>query len=56
MPTPQVTEVHLIEAEQAGLEQLVRRYNIGQQIALLGRSYWQQDKSKPIVRLRETLR
>jgi hypothetical protein len=37
MPTPKATEVHLTEAEQAGLEQLVRRHNIGQQIALRGR-------------------
>ena len=37
MPTPKATEVHLTETEQAGLEQLVRRHNIGQQIALRGR-------------------
>jgi len=37
MPTPKATEVHLTEAEQAGLEQLVRRHTVGQQIALRGR-------------------
>ena len=37
MPTPKATEVHLTEAEQAGLEQLVRPHNVGQQIALRGR-------------------
>ena len=37
MPNPKATEVHLTEAEQAGLQQLVRRHNIGQPIALRGR-------------------
>jgi putative transposase len=37
MPTPKATKVNLSEEEQAGLEQLVRRHNIGQQIALRGR-------------------
>jgi putative transposase len=37
MPGPKATEVKLNEEEQAGLEQLVRRHNIGQQIALRGR-------------------
>jgi putative transposase len=37
MPTPKATEVKLSEEERAGLEQLVRRHNIGQQIALRGR-------------------
>lgn len=37
MPTPKATEVHLTEAEQEGLEQLVRRHHVGQQIALRGR-------------------
>jgi putative transposase len=37
MPTPKATEVNLTAEEQAGLEQLVRRHNIGQQIALRGR-------------------
>ena len=37
MPTPKATKVHLGEAEQAGLEQLVLRHRIGQQIALRGR-------------------
>jgi putative transposase len=37
MPTPKATEVKLTKEEQAGLEQLVRRHNIGQQIALRGR-------------------
>ena len=37
MPTPKATVVKLTEEEQTGLEQLVRRHNIGQQIALRGR-------------------
>src|SRR3972149_4931193 len=37
MPFPKATEVNLSEAEQTALEQLVRRHNIGQQIALRGR-------------------
>ena len=37
MPYPKATEVNLSEEEQIGLEQLVRRHNIGQQIALRGR-------------------
>ena len=37
MPFPKATEVKLSEEEQTGLEQLVRRHNIGQQIALRGR-------------------
>ena len=37
MPTPKATEVNLTEEEQTGLEQLVRRHNIGQQIALRAR-------------------
>ena len=37
MPNPKATEVKLSEEERAGLEQLVRRHNIGQQIALRGR-------------------
>ena len=37
MPTPQATEVNLSEEEQEGLEELTRRHNIGQQIALRGR-------------------
>ncbi len=37
MPTPKATEVNLSKKEQDGLEQLVRRHNIGQQIALRGR-------------------
>ena len=37
MPIPKATEVILTEEEQEGLEQLVRRHNIGQQIALRGR-------------------
>jgi putative transposase len=37
MPTPKATVVKLTEKEQSGLEQLVRRHNIGQQIALRGR-------------------
>ena len=37
MPTPKATEVNLSEEEQTGLEQLVRRHHIGQQIALRGR-------------------
>lgn len=37
MPFPKATEVILSEQEQTALEQLVRRHNIGQQIALRGR-------------------
>ena len=37
MPTPKATEVNLSKEEQEGLEQLARRHNIGQQIALRGR-------------------
>ena len=37
MPTPKATEVNLSDEERAGLEQLVRRHNVGQQIALRGR-------------------
>jgi len=37
MPIPKATEVILTEEEQEGLEQLVRRHNVGQQIALRGR-------------------
>jgi putative transposase len=36
MPFPKAIEVNLSEAEQTALEQLVRRHNIGQQIALRG--------------------
>jgi hypothetical protein len=34
MPSPKATEMVLTEEEQKGLEQLVRRHNIGQHIAL----------------------
>ena len=37
MPTPKATKVNLNEEEQKGLEQLVRRHNVGQQIALRAR-------------------
>jgi putative transposase len=37
MPYPKATEVNLSEAERTGLGQLVRRHNIGQQIALRAR-------------------
>jgi len=37
MPYPKATEVKLNAEEQTGLEQLVRRHNVGQQIALRGR-------------------
>jgi len=37
MPSPKATKVDLTQEEQTGLEQLVRRHNIGQQIALRGR-------------------
>ena len=37
MPTLKATKVKLSEEEQKGLEQLVRRHNVGQQIALRGR-------------------
>jgi len=37
MPTPKATVVNLSAEERIGLEQLVRRHNIGQQIALRGR-------------------
>lgn len=37
MPSPKATKVTLSEAEKKGLEQLVHRHNVGQQIALRGR-------------------
>ena len=37
MPFPKATEVILNEEEKTALEQLVRRHNVGQQIALRGR-------------------
>jgi putative transposase len=37
MPYPKATEVILSEEEQTSLEQLVRRHNVGQQIALRAR-------------------
>ena len=37
MPYPKATEVNLREEEKSSLEQLVRRHNVGQQIALRGR-------------------
>ena len=37
MPNPKATEVNLSEAERLDLEQLVRRHNVGQQIALRAR-------------------
>ena len=37
MPSPKAIEVILSEAEQTSLEQLVRRHNVGQQIALRAR-------------------
>jgi len=37
MPTPKATRVKLSEEEKKGLEQLVRRRKVGQQIALRGR-------------------
>ena len=37
MPSPKATEVNLTEEEQTSLEQLTRRHNIGQQIALRAR-------------------
>ena len=37
MPTPKATQVKLSYEERTGLEQLVRRHQIGQQIALRGR-------------------
>jgi len=37
MPYPRATEVKLSEEEKEGLEQLIRRHNVGQQIALRGR-------------------
>jgi putative transposase len=37
MPYPKATEVNLGKEERTGLEQLVRRHNIGQQIALRAR-------------------
>lgn len=37
MPYPKATEVTLSEKEKEGLEQLIRRHNVGQQIALRGR-------------------
>jgi len=37
MPTPQATTVNLTEEEQQGLDHLVRRHNVGQQIAVRAR-------------------
>ena len=37
MPFPKATAVNLSEEERTGLEQLVRRHQVGQQIALRGR-------------------
>lgn len=37
MPSPKATKVNLSEEEKKGLEQLVHRHNVGQQIALRGR-------------------
>jgi len=37
MPSPKATKVNLSEEEQKSLEQLTRRHNIGQQIALRAR-------------------
>lgn len=37
MPYPKAIEVKLSEKEKEGLEQLIRRHNVGQQIALRGR-------------------
>lgn len=37
MPSPKAIEVNLTEEEQKSLEQLTRRHNIGQQIALRAR-------------------
>ncbi|MEI7849521.1 MAG: helix-turn-helix domain-containing protein [Chloroflexota bacterium] len=37
MPYPKATEVNLSEEERTSLEQLVRRHNVGQQIALRAR-------------------
>ena len=37
MPSPKATEVNLPEKEQQSLEALIRRHNIGQQIALRAR-------------------
>ncbi len=34
MPSPKAVEVNLTEEEQKNLEALIRRHNIGQQIAL----------------------
>jgi putative transposase len=37
MPSPKATKVNLSEEERTNLEQLVRRHNVGQQIALRAR-------------------
>ena len=37
MPNPKPLPVHLTDAERRGLERLVRRHTVGQQIALRGR-------------------
>lgn len=37
MPTPKPLPLELAEAEREGLEKLVKRHNVGQQIALRGR-------------------
>ena len=37
MPSPKPLPLDLTEVEKEGLEKLIRRHNIGQQIALRGR-------------------
>ena len=37
MPTPKPLPLELTEVEKEGLEKLIKRHNIGQQIALRGR-------------------
>lgn len=37
MPCPKPLMIELTEAEQAGLEKLIKRHNVGQQVALRGR-------------------
>jgi len=40
MPIPKATEVNLSAEEQEGLEQLVRRHNVGQQIGIARSHYF----------------
>ena len=49
MPTPKPLPLKLTEAEKEGLEKLVKRHNVGQQIALRVGSCWPQAADRTIV-------